>query len=326
MAYAFAAAAALSNALTTIMQRLGVKEAPAADSMHLRLIAHAVRRPVWLAGFAVMVGGFVLQAAALHYGTLSSVQPVLTLELPFLVAILVLWFRVPVTWREWLGAAMGAGGLAVFLYAASPRVGSRTPDLRTWGMVAFSIIAACAVTVALARIGPPIWRSAMFGASAAIMFAFTASLIRQVMLDASHHWTSVVLHWQVYAMAVAGLLGVFLAQNAFHAGPVTASQPSLVILDPLASIGIGVGLFGDQLRTGGPWVLVECLSLSILCVGGFVLARSPVVADLKGEPGEGQLLVAPAPAPAQPNTGGSVGNPPPSSTSSESSTDLPCPS
>lgn len=307
MAYVLAVGAALANALTTILQRLGVKEAPAGDSLHLRLLTYALRRPVWLAGFATMIAGFVFQASALHYGTLTSVQPVLTLELPFLVAILGLWFRLPVTWREWLGAAMGAGGLAVFLYAASPRQGLRVPELHTWGLVSFSVVAACAAAVALARFGTPNWRAAMFGAAAAIMFAFSASLIRQVMIDASRHWSGIVLHWQLYVMVVAGLVGVFLAQNAFHAGPVTASQPSLVIMDPLASIGIGIGLFGDRLRTGGWWVVLETVALTILCVGGLVLARSPVVADLRSASADefGQVHALPGGevAPGRPGAG-----------------------
>lgn len=290
MAYVLAMGAALANALTTILQRLGVMEAPAEDSLHLKLIAFAVRRPVWLAGFAMMVGGFLFQAAALHYGTLTQVQPVLTLELPFLVAILGLWFRVAMGWHEWLGSTMGAGGLAVFLYAASPMPGPRVPDLRTWGMVSFSVVAASGVAVALARFGPHAFRPVAFGASAAVMFAFTAALIRQVMIDASHDWLGIFLHWQFYAMAAAGLMGVFLAQNAFHAGPVTASQPALVIVDPLASIGIGIGLFGDRLRTGDHWVALECVALTVLSVGGVFLARSPVVADLKAE--DGQMLGA----------------------------------
>lgn len=281
MAYLLAVGAALANALTTILQRLGVREAPADASLRLRLLVHAVRHPVWIAGFVMMIAGFGFQAAALHYGPLSSVQPVLTLELPFLVAILGLWFRLPIDWREWAGALLGAGGLAVFLVAASPQPGSRVPGLVAWGMVAFSVLAACAVAVGLAQFGSPQWRAAMFGAAAAVMFAFTASLIREVMLQASQRWDSIFGHWALYAMAAAGLTGVFLAQNAFHAGPVTASQSTLVILDPLASLGIGIGLFGDQLQTGGGRAAIEPVALILLCIGALILARSPVVADLR---------------------------------------------
>ena len=282
MAYLLAIGAALANALTTILQRLGVRQAPADASMHLRLLAYAVRRKVWLVGFAMMVAGFGFQAAALHYGPLSSVQPVLTLELPLLVAILGLWFRLAITWREWAGALLGAGGLAVFLVVAAPRPGPRVPGLAAWGVVSLLVVAACAATAGLAQFGSPQWRAALFGASAAVMFAFTASLIRLVMLDASHRWDGIFAHWPFYAMSGAGLAGVFLAQNAFHAGPVTASQPTLVILDPLVSLGIGIGLFGDQLQTGGGRGAIESVALIMLCVGGFVLARSPVVADLRG--------------------------------------------
>ena len=62
---------------------------------------------------------------------------------------------------------------------------------------------------------------------------------------------SLYRHWQTYALAFFGALGVFLAQNAIHAGPIVASQSTLVLVDPLASILIGIGLFGDNLQTGG---------------------------------------------------------------------------
>ena len=58
-------------------------------------------------------------------------------------------------------------------------------------------------------------------------------------------------HWQTYGLAVSGLLAVFLTQNAYHAGPIAASQSTLVLVDPLASILIGVGLFGDEPAHGG---------------------------------------------------------------------------
>jgi hypothetical protein len=75
---------------------------------------------------------------------------------------------------------------------------------------------------------------------------------------------------------------VFLAQNAFHAGPIVASQSTIVLVDPLASILIGVGLFGDDLRTSGWWGPLEALSLLLMFIGAFWLTQSPLVSGIKG--------------------------------------------
>ncbi|HEY1733236.1 MAG TPA: hypothetical protein VGG23_02230, partial [Acidimicrobiales bacterium] len=118
MVYLLALAAALANALTSVMQRMGVEDAPAGDTMRLSLMAHALRRGIWLAGFGLMTVSFVLQAIALHFGRLTEVQPIMTTELLFLVLILGTWFRFTVGWREWLGAGAAAAGLAGFLLFA----------------------------------------------------------------------------------------------------------------------------------------------------------------------------------------------------------------
>jgi hypothetical protein len=50
----------------------------------------------------------------------------------------------------------------------------------------------------------------------------------------------------------------------------------------LASILIGVGRFGDSLRTGGPSGPLEALSLLIIFAGAFSLAHSPLISGMKG--------------------------------------------
>ncbi len=99
-------------------------------------------------------------------------------------------------------------------------------------------------------------------------------------------WGHVFLSWPPYAMAGAGLVGVFLAQNAFHVGPVTASQSALVIVDPLVSIAIGIGLFGDHVQTGGGRLIGEILAMMVLFAGVLSLTRSPLVVHVKSEDGE----------------------------------------
>jgi drug/metabolite transporter (DMT)-like permease len=286
MAYVLAVLAAFANATTTILQRMGVETAPADTTMRLSLLAYAIRKTVWLVGFAVMVGAFLLQAFALHNGPLTTVQPILTLELPFLVAILWIWFRQHMTWREWVGAFGAAGGLALFLLIANPSGGTDRPTAQDWGLITGTCVAAVTASVLLTRIGPVAWKAAMFGVAAAIDFALTAAFIKQMTAEISHDGWGFLADWSPYAVAVAGVMGLFLAQNAFHAGPVTASQATLVIVDPLASVAIGIGLFGDTVQTSGLSVPLEVIGLGMMFAGVLSLAMSPLVAHVKSEDDE----------------------------------------
>lgn len=290
MVYLLALAAALSNALTSIFQRMGVEDAPPGSTLRLRLLTHALRRGVWLLGLCFMILSFVSQAIALHAGRLSQVQPVLTTELLFLVLILGVWFRFRVGLRDWLGAVVAAGGLAGFLFFADPTGGNLVPSAGDWLEVGLSCAGAMALLVVLGLGGPRWWRAAAFGASAAIGFGFTAAVTKVVTDYVSNDWVSAFRHWQTFALAASGLLSVFLAQNAFHAGPIAASQSTLVLVDPLASILIGVSLFGDNLRTQGAWGPLEALSLLVLFVGAMSLSRSPLVSGVKGDDGHQEML------------------------------------
>jgi hypothetical protein len=91
-------------------------------------------------------------------------------------------------------------------------------------------------------------------------------------------------------LVVFGILSVFLTQNAFHAGPIGASQAALVLVDPLVSIGIGIALFGDNMQTAGARGPLEAFSLLLLIAGGFWLSHSSAVSLVLGEGATGDLL------------------------------------
>jgi len=114
-------------------------------------------------------------------------------------------------------------------------------------------------------------------------YAFTAALIKVVSNYAAKDWVTMLAHWQTYALIVFGLTAVFLTQNAFHAGPLAASQSTLVLVDPLFSILIGIGLYGDTLRTSGLWGPLEAISLLVMFIGAVFLSHSPLVTGLKAE-------------------------------------------
>ena len=80
-----------------------------------------------------------------------------------------------------------------------------------------------------------------------------------------------------------GLLGLFLTQNAFHAGPLAASQSTLVLVDPLVSISLGIALYGDSLRTSGAYGPLEAISLLVMFLGAVFLSNSPLITGMKSE-------------------------------------------
>ncbi len=118
IAVVFAALAAFTNAVASVMERIGVESAPESAALKASLIGHAVKQKIWLIGFGVSVVQFGFVATALKHGELSTVQPVLTTELLFLLLILGLWFKYHLGAREWLGALTIVVGLGGFFLAA----------------------------------------------------------------------------------------------------------------------------------------------------------------------------------------------------------------
>ena len=278
MAYVLAASAAFVNALTSVLQRIGVETAPDSTTMRWSLMAHALKRGIWLIGFVLMLVVFGLQATALRFGELSVVQPVLTTELLFLLLILGVWFRYRLGWQEWLGAGIIVAGLGAFFLAAAPSGGQVQPTNSQFLVASAILIVAIGGCIAAAMRGPRWWRAAAFGAATAVTAAFSAAITKSITTYITEGWGHVFTHAQPYLLAVTGLGTVFLLQNALHAGPITASRTTLVTINPLVSIVLGVTLFGDRLRSGPLWISLEILALAVLVAGVVVLARSPLVA------------------------------------------------
>ena len=290
MAYVLAASAAFVNALTSVLQRIGVETAPDSTTMRWSLMAHALKRGIWLIGFVLMLVVFGLQATALRFGELSVVQPVLTTELLFLLLILGVWFRYRLGWQEWLGAGIIVAGLGAFFLAAAPSGGQVQPTNSQFLVASAILIVAIGGCIAAAMRGPRWWRAAAFGAATAITAAYGAALTKAITGYVSEGWGHVFTHFQPYMLAVSGLGTVFLLQNALHAGPITASRTTLVTMNPLISIVLGVTLFGDVLRSGVLWISLEVAALAVLVFGVVVLTRSPLVAG-SGDEGDGTEML-----------------------------------
>ena len=174
-------------------------------------------------------------------------------------------------------------GLATFLAVSNQGGGNDLPSSLGWLLVIAACAGAVVLSVVMARFGSRPWRSAWYGAGAAVSFALVAAFMKSTTtLESRVGFAHLFTHFEPYAIAIAGLCGLFLTQNAFHAGPITASQAALVIVDPIASIVIGVGLFGDNLRGSLGALAADAFALAVMSAGLFILCHSPLIVNTTG--------------------------------------------
>ena len=274
VAVAFALLAAFCNTLIVVSQRLANTRA-SSELKGRNLVLHLVKSPLWLLGMAALLGSFVCQAVALHAGQLSLVQPLLVSELIFALMLRRAWLRQSISTVAWGSAVVTCLSLSLFIVVASPSGGVGQPSAAAWFWSIGGFGGAAALLFLLGSEGSPVRRAAFLGAATALMWALVAAFIKATTNDlTSSGFPGVFAHWPVYALAVSGALGFFMEQYTLHAGPLSVSQPLLVIVDPIVSVGLGITLFDERLPHHPAKLAVVALSLAMLSAGGLVLARA----------------------------------------------------
>ena len=272
-AIVFAILSALSNACSAVLQRLAATSRPAGTRPLWRTAIDLVRQPVWLLGAFFLAGTFGFQALALYFGPLSVVQPVLVLELIFTLGLRVFLLHDDIAPRTWSAALTICLGLGAFLIIASPAPGTHVPDAGQWILAVGTRAAAVAALLLLGRYGSPVRRAALLGAATAVVWSVDAAFVKQTVDLLAHSGPlGLLTSWPLYAMIATGVLGTALLQGAYAAGPLAASQATLLIVDPLISISLGIELFGDQLGTGPGYVPGIVVSLAVLAAGVVLLS------------------------------------------------------
>jgi drug/metabolite transporter (DMT)-like permease len=307
LTYVLAILAACANAASSVLQRKASRSLPSEDSLRPRLILKLLRRPIWFAGVAGVIAGFLLQAAALGNGELSVVQPLLVLELPLTLVLASRVFHRSLRAREWTATLGMTAGLAGLLYCLAPSAG-RPQAVPWWLWLLASAVNLAVVGLAVEfgrRAGQDpeaesgsARRAAAFGVATGSVFGLTAALIKGMTERFSHGFVALLTGWQLYALIVAGALGMFLLQSALHAGRLIAAQPGMTLSDPIVSVAWGVFVFGEQVR-GGWYLALAFVGGGLIAVSVVVLARSPLLEDhggdsVSGRPGTGAVRDGPA--------------------------------
>ena len=277
MEYVLAGASAFFAALGGVLQRRAAVGAEEGPGLSVELLGYLARRPAYLGGVLSLMAAFFLQAAALRYGGLAVVQPLLVTQLLWILGIVVVWFDAPVGPREIGGFVAITAGLAGFLASAGPGRGQAVPTTLGWVLVGGGVGVLVIVAVLIARRHQGSFVAALYGAAAGSTFALTAAVTRVAVDQLQGGLGALVTSWSFYALMATGGAALVLAANAYESGPITASEPALTIADPLVAITLGATLFGEQIHIASIRGLIGVGFLALMTVGAVVLSQSPTV-------------------------------------------------
>ena len=292
MTVVFALFAAFSNALNVTTQHKASIASPQ-RTKGWRLVAYLFKNPLWLFGWVALIGSFVFQALALNHGAMAVVQTLLVTELVFALVLRRLWIGQSIRAVTWWSAVVTCVLLATFLAVSEPRGGTNAPSGSAWISACVGTFGLAAVLAVLAFRGSSARRAALMASATAIMWALVAAFIKATMATLTQYGASgVFLHWPVYALAGAGLAAEVLDQITLHVGPLSFSQPFLVIVDPIASIALSVWIFEEYFTESPLRLLAGSLSFVGMCLAVVVLTRTapstmePAVVAAPAGPGQ----------------------------------------
>lgn len=281
MGYVISAVAAIlaggSIAAGGVLQQREASRRPSHERLSVRLLTRLLTDRRWLLGIGLAALSYGFQAVALTFGPLAMVQPLIVSELLFAVPVSVRLRHLRLRARDWGAVAAVIAGLTVGIVAASPSRGNPVQPFSAWWpvLLAVGVVAGASVVATRVLRGPV--RATVFALAGAVTMALQSALYNTTIHVLRTQLWGVFLHWETYALVVVSVLGMFLIQNAFQAGPLAASTPVIDAVLPLAAIALGIGLFGEHVRPG-PFPLIGAgLGITLLIGGIVALDTSPVV-------------------------------------------------
>lgn len=264
------------NAGASLLERLSVK-APALNALITgrQAVKTAVSK-LFVLGFALQIGSYFAQAVALSQAPLVIVEPLLTMDLIFLLLLINRYLKVPITLENWLAVGAMIIGMSGMFIAARPEAGHLKYSLLPWLVTSAILIVIMAIgLLGVKRFRDPRWRAASGSLSAAMSFAMIAAFTKLALNQLSHGGFIYMLsNWPVYALAATGALSVYLLEMAYGSGPLAVTQPILEITEPVVSVLIGINLFGDVIHLSLLRVAIELIGIFLVIWGIVSLARS----------------------------------------------------
>ena len=282
MDYATTLVAAVLLGIGFVLQQYAARQEPESRFLSPRILTDLLRKPRWLIGIACMVSGYLLAAWSIGHLELTLVEPLLTTYLLFALIVAVPMSKQAMHWSEVAGALILCAGVTLLSLSRSTKpIGLSFGSFSHWPAAAIIAgIAFVAVQVGLRTQGPA--RATLTGLGAGLVLGIQDALTRQTLEILQGHPLSVLLTtWPPYCLLATGIVGLWLMQNAFSAGPLHASLPTIAAGEPVAGIVLGIVVFGDRVQISPGMLAIEAGGIAALIVGVVLVARSSAFGGLR---------------------------------------------
>jgi len=261
------------------LQAFEARRAPIEQSMRVGLLAHLVRRPIWLASIGLAIVGWGLQVVALTKAPLTLVQPVLALGLFLLLGLGVRVLGEHVGRREWAAVAIIVVAVGLIAWAAPPEPGTVPRDAGL--AVALGLLGALTIAPVAAslRSMPPVALLIIGAGAADGLAAFVTKIVSEELESGTLVLAAI---WGV-AAGVGVLIGLLSESSALQRAAATKVAPTVLVLQiaiPVALAPIVGGESWADTPLGGG-VLIGALVL--LSLGVLLLAGSRAVSEVLAE-------------------------------------------
>lgn len=272
--------AAAIEALSNVLQHKAANSGGhAAGTSEASAVLGTLKKPLFLLGFLLMVIGYGFHIASLGLGNLSVIQVVFVTQLVFILPFAHWISGTTIAGSDWLGALVVTIGIASFVTFSKPSEGLDNATGLRWfiAVAGVSLLCLIAILIGYRMHGGP--RAALLGAAGGLMNGLVAPLTKGTIDSAADGIGALFSSWFIYVTLIAALLGVLFPLMAFRAGPITASFPAVMSLNPIVATLLGMYLFGEVLQGGAFNIAMMIVSAMVIFVGIVWLSRSKAIAE-----------------------------------------------
>ena len=266
-----ALAAAVTSALGIVIRQRATLAIPQDEGVSTTMFKKLLRNRLWWAGTAVAATGYGFQALALTWGSLILVVPLLVSALLFALPMSARLAQRRVTTHDWVWALVLTFGLAVFVLVARVQPGNYRPAPAVWTLATVSCVVVVAVCVIVGARSEGRKRAVLIAAAVGVLFGVVSVLTKVTVqrLNEEGPWGTLLVP-APYLVVILGVVATLLQQSAFHAGALQASVPTMLVLEPLVAVSLGVVVLGEALK------ITDTRTVALLAVAVAAMAAATI--------------------------------------------------